>query len=164
MPNFAGKLAFPMLLHSRAPSAPWVVRMRPPIRATVGRTVLWLGLVVECLFLAAGLGGQVFGSASSGPYLAPVRPCGNWYDLCLHHLQPPPPTTIRPITILPIINSCLLRLGARHSIAFFASSSFPQHVDVGAARPAAPADAPQTPQASPSYQVILALDQTPLVH
>ena len=90
MPNFAGKLAFPMLLHSRAPSAPWVVRMRPPIRATVGRTVLWLGLVVGCLFLAAGLGGQVFGLVLSGPYLVPVGPRGNWYDLCLHHLQLPP--------------------------------------------------------------------------
>jgi hypothetical protein len=80
-----------MLLHSCAPLVPWAVRMRPPIRATVGRTVLWLGLVVGCLFLAAGLGGQVFGLVLSGPYLVPVGPRGNWYDLCLHHLQLPPP-------------------------------------------------------------------------
>ena len=90
MPNSAGKLAFPMQLRSCAPSVPWAVRMRPPIRATVGRTVLWLGLVVKWLFLVVGLGGQVFGSVSSGPYLVPVGPRGNWYDLCLHHLQLPP--------------------------------------------------------------------------
>ena len=89
MPNSAGKLAFPMLLRSRAPSVPWSIRMRPPIRTTVGRTVLWLGLVVRCLFLVAGLGGQVFDSVSSGPYLVPVGSRGNWYDLCLHHLQLP---------------------------------------------------------------------------
>ena len=89
MPNSAGKLAFPMLLRSRAPSVPWSVRMRPPIRATVGRTVLWLGLVVGWLFFAAGLGGQVFDSVSSEPYLVPVGSRGNWYDLYLHHLQLP---------------------------------------------------------------------------
>jgi hypothetical protein len=89
MPNSAGKLAFPMLLRSRAPSVPWSVRMRPPIRATVGRTVLWLGLVVGWLFFAAGIGGQVFGSVSSKPYLITVGSRGNWYDLYLHHLQLP---------------------------------------------------------------------------
>ncbi len=36
-----------------------------------------------------------------------------------------PPTTIQPKTIPPIIDACLPRLGARHSIAFFVSSSFP---------------------------------------
>ena len=76
-----------------------------------------------------------------------------------------PPTTIQPRTIPPIINTCLPRLGARHSIAaFFASYFFPQHLNVGVGRPAAPADAPQTLQALPSYQVILALDQTLSVH
>ena len=89
MPYSAGKLAFPMLLSSCAPSVPWAVRMRPPICVTVERTVLWLGLVVGCLFLAAGVRGQVFGSVSSGPYLVPVGSRGNWYDLCLHHLQLP---------------------------------------------------------------------------
>ena len=90
MPNSAGKLAFLMMLCSRAPLVPWAIRMRPPIGATVGRTVLWLWLVVGCLFLAAGLGGQVLGLVSSGPYLVPVGPRGIWYDLCLHHLQLPP--------------------------------------------------------------------------
>ena len=75
-----------------------------------------------------------------------------------------PSMTIRPRIILPIINACLPRLGTRHFIAFFAYSSFPQHVDVGAGCPAAPADAPPTPKASPSCQVILALDHTPSVH
>ena len=90
MPNSAGKLAFPMLLHLCALSVPWVVRVRPLICATVGRTVLWLGLVVRWLILATGLGSQVFGSVSSGPYLVPVGPHGNWYDLCLHQFQLPP--------------------------------------------------------------------------
>ena len=89
MPNSAGKLAFPMLLRSRALLVPWSIRMHPPIHTTVGRTVLWLGLVVECLFFTAGLGGQVFDSVSSEPYLVPVGLHGNWYDLSLHHLQPP---------------------------------------------------------------------------
>jgi hypothetical protein len=77
MPNSASKLAFPMLLRSRAPSVPWSIRMRPPIHAIVGRTVLWLGLVVRCLFLAAGLGGQVVDSVSSQNYLIPVGSRGN---------------------------------------------------------------------------------------
>ena len=89
MPNSAGKLAFPLLLRSCALLVPWSIRMRPPICANVGRTVLWLGLVVGWLFFAAGLGGQVFDSVSSEPYLVPVSLRGNWYDLCLHHLQPP---------------------------------------------------------------------------
>ena len=89
MPNSAGKLAFPMLLHSCAPLVPWSVRIRPPICATAGRTVLWLGLVVGCLFFAAGLGGQVFDLVSSKPYLVPVGLRGSWYDLYLHHLQLP---------------------------------------------------------------------------
>ena len=89
MPNSAGKLAFPMLLCSRAPSVPWSIRMHPPIRATVERIVLWLELVVGCFFFAAGLGGQVFDSVSSKLYLVPVGSRGSWYDLCLHHLQLP---------------------------------------------------------------------------
>ena len=87
MPN--GKLAFPMRLRSCAPLVPWAVRMRPPICEIVGRRVLWLRLVVECLFLMAGLGGQGFGSVSSGPSLVLVDPHGNWYDLYLHHPQHP---------------------------------------------------------------------------
>ena len=90
MPNSAGKIAFLMRLYSRTLSVPWAVRMCPPIRTIVGRTVLWLGLVVECFFLAVRLGGQVFGSASPGPYLVPIGPRGNWYDL------PPPPSTSPP--------------------------------------------------------------------
>ena len=89
MPNSTGKLAFPMLLRSRAPSVPWSGRMHPPICTIVGRTVLWLGLVVGCLFFAAGLGGQVFDPVSSEPYLVPVGSRGNWYDLYLHHHQLP---------------------------------------------------------------------------
>jgi hypothetical protein len=90
MSNSAGKLAFLMRLCSRAPLVPWAIRMHPPICTIVGRTVLWLGLVAGCLFLTVGLGGQGFGSVSFGPYLVPVGPRGNWYDLCLHHLQLPP--------------------------------------------------------------------------
>ena len=89
MPNSTSKLAFPMLLRSCAPLVPWSVRMRPPICVTVGRTVLWLRLVVGWLFFAAGLGGQVFGLVSSKPYLITVGSRGNWYDLYLHHLQLP---------------------------------------------------------------------------
>ena len=89
MPNSAGKLVFPMLLRSCAPSVPWSVMMHPPSRATVGRTVSWLRLVVGCLFFAVGLGGQVFDSVSSKLYLVPVGSRGNWYNLCLHHLQLP---------------------------------------------------------------------------
>ena len=89
MPNSAGKLAFPMRLCSHAPLVPWAIRMCPPIHEIVGRTVIWLMLVVGCLFLMAGLGGQGFGLVSSGPSLVPVGLRGNWYDLCLHHPQLP---------------------------------------------------------------------------
>ncbi len=63
-----------------------------PHLPTVGRIDLWLRLAVGCLFLMAGLGlgSQGFGPVSSRPSLVPVGPRGNWYDLCLHHLQLPP--------------------------------------------------------------------------
>ena len=119
MPKSAGKLAFPMLLRSRAPSVPWSVRMCPPIRAIVGKTVLWLGLVVGCLFLAAGLGGQVVDSVSYRNYLIPVGLRGNWYDLCLHHLHLPLHNHSTKNNSAHHQRLRLPRLGTRHSIAFF---------------------------------------------
>ena len=157
MPNSAGKLAFLMLLRSHAPSVPWPVRMRPPIRATVGRTVLWLRVVVGWLFFVAGLGDQVFDLVSSEPYLVPVGSRGNWPDLYLHHLQ------------LPLHNHSTKNNSAHHqrlppSARHPAFHCFLRMVFLPPARqrrrllPCCIRGCPPTPKALPSYQVILALN------